>query len=93
MKSKSRLDTGKVSEAITLYNKFRSPEATAKLLTLDGDRLTLQFEGSFCTTCGFYDYLEDFIFELKQLVDVDLRIDSVEEKSFQTFIVRYVVEK
>jgi hypothetical protein len=54
--------------------------------------LTLQFEGPFCSTCGFYDYLEDFAYELKQLVDVDLKIENVEEKAFQTFVVRYSVK-
>jgi len=90
--SKSKLDMKNVTEAIALYNRFRSPEATAKLLHFGGGELTLQFEGSFCTTCGFYDYLEDFIFELRQLVDINIRIKSVEEKAFQTFVVRYAVE-
>lgn len=90
--SRSKLDTKNVTEAIALYNRFRSPEATARLLSFDGRELRLEFEGPFCATCGFYDYLEDFIFELKRLVDIDIKVKSVEEKAFQTFVVRYVVE-
>lgn len=90
--SESKLDIKNVADAIALYNRFRSPEATARVLGFDEKKLTLQFEGTFCSTCGFYDYLEDFAYELKQLVDVDLKIENVEEKAFQTFVVRYSVK-
>jgi len=89
----AKLDGEKISQAIVSYNKYRSPEVTAKLISFNGNELRLQFEGSFCTTCGFYDYLEDFVFELKELVDVNMKIDSVEESSFQTFIVRYTIDE
>jgi len=35
-----------------LYNRYRAPEAVAKVLTIDGDKLVVQFTGSFCHTCG-----------------------------------------
>ena len=90
-KSRAELDARKVFEAISLYNRFRSPEATTELLNFKKDKIIVQFKGPFCITCGFYDCLEDFIFELKQLVDVSISIKAVEEKAFQTFIVRYLV--
>jgi hypothetical protein len=56
-----------VLKAIEEYNKYRSPEA--KLVKISEKELVLDFEGSFCRTCGVSDYLEDFIYELQKLVD------------------------
>jgi len=54
-----------VDKAIKLYNKYRSPEAIARLMRIDGDIVIVYFEGSFCETCGINDWVEDlrFIFE------------------------------
>jgi hypothetical protein len=91
--TRSKLEAEEISQAIARYNKYRSPEATARLISFEDNELRVQFQGAFCTTCGFYDYLEDFIFELKETVDVSMKIDTIEESSFQTFIVRYVIDK
>lgn len=88
--TKTRLDEEAISQAVIRYNKYRDPEVTARLLSFKDNKLILKFEGSFCTTCGFYDYFEDFIFELREVVNVNMKIDAVEESCFQTFIVRYV---
>jgi hypothetical protein len=90
--SKPKLDVKNVADAVALYNRFRSPEANTRLLGFDGKELALQFEGPFCSTCSFYDYLEDLAYELKQLVAVDLKIENVEEKAFQMFVIRYSVK-
>jgi len=52
-------------KAVDEYNKYRSPEATARIVYFDGERLTVSIEGSYVTTCGLYDWLEDlkYIFE------------------------------
>lgn len=63
-----------VLRAVDEYNKYRSPEAKAKLVEIRKDRLTIDFEGTFCQTCGVYDYLEDFIYELQSFVDVNIEI-------------------
>ena len=41
-----------VSRAITVYNKYRSPEATTKLIGAEKDGFIIEFEGSFCKSCG-----------------------------------------
>ena len=51
---------GLVEEAINEYNKFHGSESVAKLLTLNETEFTLEFTGSYCYTCGFYDYFEDY---------------------------------
>jgi superoxide reductase len=58
--------TGKamVGKAIAEFNKYRSPEATARLVSLKGNLLEVEFAGHFCRTCGFYDYFEDFVIAL-----------------------------
>ncbi|MEM4609926.1 MAG: hypothetical protein QW190_03480 [Thermoproteota archaeon] len=63
-----------VFRAVDEYNKYRSPEAKARLVEIRKDRLTIDFEGTFCQTCGVYDYLEDFIYELQSFVDVNIEI-------------------
>jgi hypothetical protein len=54
-----------VLRAIEVYNRYRSPEATAKLVGVEKDGFIIQFEGPFCQSCGVNDYSEDFICELE----------------------------
>ncbi len=51
---------GRVEKAIGEFNKYRSPEATATLVSSAQGKLEINFSGSFCWTCGYYDYFEDF---------------------------------
>jgi len=80
-------------KAIEEYNKYRSPEAKAKLVKISDKELVVDFEGSFCRTCGVVDYLEDFIYELKELTDVKVKIESFKERGHETIRVKYVIEK
>ncbi|MCS7216840.1 MAG: hypothetical protein NZ924_04050 [Candidatus Bipolaricaulota bacterium] len=50
-----------VEEAIARYNAGRAPEAVAELLDLQGDEARVRFTGTFCRTCGVYDYFEDLL--------------------------------
>ncbi|ABN69160.1 hypothetical protein Smar_0047 [Staphylothermus marinus F1] len=56
-----------VSKAIDLYNKFRAPEAKAVLLEINGDKVKILFEGSFCFTCGIRDWVEDMVYVFEDL--------------------------
>jgi hypothetical protein len=71
------------------YNRFRSPEVTAKLIHFKDRKLILEFEGPFCNTCGFHDYFEDFIYEMKRLRNVKLNIEQIRENGFQKIVVTY----
>ena len=55
-----------VRKAVKEFNKYRSPEATAKLISVKGKSIKLEFSGVFCKTCGFYDYFDDFIIMLEE---------------------------
>lgn len=81
-----------VVKAIETYNRYRSPLATAKLVEVREGLLTIDFGGTYCRTCGVYDYFEDFIYELMDLADVQLEILSYEPQGPESFRVRYVVE-
>lgn len=56
-----------VDRAIEEYNRYRSPESTARLVRIDGDRVVIRFEGSFCATCGVNDWVEDMKYIMEDL--------------------------
>lgn len=91
MTPKDPFDNININEILAEYNKFRSPEVTAKLLHIKDGKLILECEGTFCNTCGFYDYFEDFIYEMKRLNNIELNIDNIKESDFQKFIVIYSI--
>lgn len=83
-----------VSRAITFYNKYRSPEATAKLVGVEKDVFILDFEGPFCPSCGVNEYFEDFIFDLEDISrSLRAEIKAVEPTGPQSFRVQYAVRR
>ncbi|MFN3347079.1 MAG: hypothetical protein ACK42E_04650 [Candidatus Bipolaricaulaceae bacterium] len=50
-----------LEEALARYNEFRAPEAVAELVAVEGDVAKVRITGSFCKTCGAYDYMEDLL--------------------------------
>ncbi len=50
-------------EAIERFNKYRSPEANAKILEIDDKKALVEISGPFCTSCGIFDYFEDIATE------------------------------
>jgi hypothetical protein len=79
-----------VLRAIEVYNMYRSPEATAKLVTIKKDGFVIDFGGSFCNSCGVRDYFEDFIYEL-ETINKQFKVELVETKptGSQSFRVQY----
>lgn len=64
-----------VRASVDLYNKYRSPESTASIVSIYGERLVVRFEGSFCHTCGINDWVEDLVYIMR---DVGLDAELVE---------------
>lgn len=84
---------GLVLKAIEGYNRYRSPEATAKLVGVEKDGFVIEFEGAFCLSCGVRDYFEDFIYELEDLNrNFRAEIKETEQTGSQSFKVHYVVD-
>jgi hypothetical protein len=82
-----------VSIAIEVYNRYRSPEATAKLIGMEKDGFIIEFEGPFCQSCGVNDYFEDFIHELEDMSrSLRVEVKETEPAGPQSFRVRYAVK-
>jgi hypothetical protein len=69
----------KVKEAIRVFNKYRSPEAKTKLIKFDKKKIVVDFTGTFCRTCGFYDYFDDLKIFLEEK-GIKSKVSKVEEK-------------
>jgi len=69
-----------INRAINYYNKYRVPEVKADLIELDENSLKVSFEGSYCLTCGFHDYFDDFKIILEDL-GLNTEIMDMDEKA------------
>ena len=67
-----------LKEAIPEFNRIRVPEVEATPKEITEEDFTVFFSGSFCTTCGYYDYFEDLLYLL--LDDYGLKTEIVEIK-------------
>ena len=82
-----------IRKTVTLYNRFRSPEAVAKIVIVTPENVTIAFTGSFCYSCGVIDYLEDFVHEFKMLTDkAELKIGKTREINPRSFEADYRVK-
>ena len=84
-----------IRKVIEEFNRLHGTEARARILRAEGDDVIIEFSGSFCATCGLYDYFEDIKWEA---VDFGLEIEPVEvleaeEDEFEhgRYVVRYRV--
>jgi hypothetical protein len=55
-----------VEAAVEEFNKYRIPEAVAKIVEVNEDRSTIEFSGPFCVSCGVEDYFDDLRIELEK---------------------------
>jgi len=77
------------------FNRLHGSEARVKVLKAGKNEVILEFEGSFCATCGLYDYFDDIKWEA---MDFGLELEPVEvlgaeEDDFEhgRYVVRYRV--
>lgn len=80
-----------IKEAILEYNRYRVPEVKAKLISVNDNMIEVKFEGTFCYTCGFYDYFEDYAIILEEK-GINIEIDEVQEAE-DGGIVRFRITK
>ena len=82
-----------IRKTILLYNRYRSPEAVAKVVFVTPENVTIAFTGSFCYSCGVLDYLEDFVHEFKMLTGkAELKIGKTREINPRSFEADYRVK-
>ena len=79
-----------VLKAVASYNRYRSPEAVAKLVKLQKDKFIIEFSGPFCLSCGVSDYFEDFIYELKD-PNHQVEIKRFKRTGPQSYEVEYTI--
>lgn len=94
MKSRKSTELGKlVLKTIEVYNRYRSPEAKARLLKLESDGFIIKFQGSFCQSCGVQDYIEDFIYEFESLTsNAEAQLGEIKQVSPLSFEVQITVK-
>ncbi len=81
-----------ILNALDVYDRYRSQEATAKLLSLDISGFTIEFKGAFRQNCDVRAYFEDFIYELKRFNKcVNAEVHKYEPVGAQSFKVRYTI--
>ena len=91
MTSPSKADLKQlVLKAVASYNRYRSPEAVAKLVKLQKDKFIIEFSGPFCLGCGVRDYFEDFIYELKDQ-NSQVKIKQFKRTGPQNYEVEYTI--
>ncbi|AFZ70356.1 hypothetical protein Calag_0599 [Caldisphaera lagunensis DSM 15908] len=70
----------KIRKAIVKYNRYRSPEAVARVIKREGNLVYVKIEGTYCETCGLYDWIEDlkYVFEEYGLISdiIDIKNDE-----------------
>lgn len=68
--------------AVMKFNMYRSPEATAEIVEVDGEYVLVKMTGPFCRSCGVFDYFEDIS------VEADAEVVSYDEVD-DGFLVKY----
>jgi superoxide reductase len=68
-----------IGKALNEYNKYRVPEIIAKLESIDEVSFHIKFSGSFCETCGYYDYFDDFMILLEDDFGLKTEIKEIIE--------------
>ena len=77
----------KIKKAVDEFNRYKSKEANARLIYANKDILKMMFKGSFCHTCGFYDYFDDLkiLLENNGLLSNILNIKEIDEGAIVDF--------
>jgi hypothetical protein len=80
-------------KTISLYNRVRSPEITAKLVSVTPVNVKVSFSGGFCYGCGIIDYVDGFAKQFKTLSDnAELKTDKTRQITPRTFEADYIVK-
>ncbi len=82
-----------INKAIEIYNRYRSPEAVAKLVRLDKDRLILDISGPYCRSCGLSDWFEDFSIELAKISNYKAELAAFEATDDEIYRVDYILKE
>lgn len=80
----------RVEAAVDEFNRYRSPECVAELVSFEGKKVVVEFKGCFCYSCGCFDYVDDFGLMLRDhgLRTVVDEVERVDEGLRVVFVVK-----
>jgi len=81
----------KVLRAIDRYNMYRGKEANARLVFVNKSKIIVEFTGSFCYSCGFYDWIDDLRYEFIDELNLNVKIASIDEVKLGVYSVVYAI--
>ena len=67
----------KLGSAISEYNRYRVNLVQAELRDLSETGFCVFFDGSFCETCGYYDYYDDLQVLLEDEYEINSKIVEI----------------
>jgi len=84
----------KVEKAIEEFNKYRKPEAVARLLSLSERAIVLEIAGPYCRSCGLADWFDDFAVELRAQGGPRAVFTDYEpsDETEEAYVVTYAIE-
>ena len=71
---------GTLDVALHEFNRIRTREVEAKVVEDFDSGFKVFFSGSFCHTCGYYDYFEDLLYLLLDDYGVETEIIKVTQE-------------
>ena len=80
-----------VISGIDEFNRYRPPRTIARLVFVGKNSFDVEFSGTFCHSCGFYDYFDDFRIFLEE-IGLKTKIVNIKETS-NGAIVKFKVSK
>ena len=69
----------KIDSALDQYNIYRVNLIRAELKEYTENGMIIFFDGSFCETCGYYDYFEDLQVLLEDEYSINSKIMEIEQ--------------
>ena len=68
-----------LKKAIEEYNRYRGSEAQAKIISVEDNEVIIEIRGSFCETCGYYDWIEDLVYVMEDY-NIKSQIKEIKEE-------------
>ncbi|MCD6514417.1 MAG: hypothetical protein J7L07_05795 [Candidatus Odinarchaeota archaeon] len=72
MITQSQVD--KIKKAVERYNIFHGGESQATIIKIEGSKIYVKFEGTFCIACGADEYILDLKYELEDELNCPVKL-------------------
>lgn len=82
---------GTLDVALHEFNRIRIHEVEAKVVEHFDGGFKVFFSGSFCHTCGYYDYFEDLLYLLLDDFGIETAITNVSQEDEGDYVSFHLV--